>query len=166
MKHPTVLPQQEESSRVEQWREEPAPEMSLYRLTTLAMLRRYFRASLEMGRLPSMVGREFFRARVTSYKMHSLEDVVIFVHDMERCLQKLGSFRQALIAKIVFQDYDQEEAARLLGCTRRTVVREFPAALDRCSEILIEVGLLRETSEPCHKKICQGAGNVEKAVSA
>jgi DNA-directed RNA polymerase specialized sigma24 family protein len=166
MKNPTVLPQQEETRKAEPWRREPAPEMCLYRMTTLAMLRRYFRASLEMGRLPSMIGREFFRTRVTSYKMHSLEDVVIFVHDMEKCLQKLDSFRQALIAKIVFQDYDQEQTARLLGCTRRTVVREFPGALDRCSEILLEVGLLQEESERRHKKICQAAGSVEKAVSA
>ena len=59
---------------------------SAYRGRTTALLRRYFRMSLDVGRLPSVLGREFFRARVTSYHVHSFEDVVILVHDVERCL--------------------------------------------------------------------------------
>src|SRR5438876_933901 len=63
----------------------PESELWIYRDRTTAMLRRYFRLSVELGRLPSLLGREFFRARVTSYRMHSFEDAVIFVHDVENC---------------------------------------------------------------------------------
>jgi hypothetical protein len=101
----------------------PRPEPRFYRDRTRALLRRYFRMSIELGRLPSLVGREFFRSRVTSYRMHTFEDAVIFVHDTESCLERLDPFSQQLIARIVFQDYTLEETAALLGCGRRTVVR-------------------------------------------
>src|SRR5881396_3326590 len=58
-------------------------EMWLYRERTLALLRRYLRISIEVGRLPSLLGRELFRSKVTSYRMGSFEDGVIFVHDVE-----------------------------------------------------------------------------------
>jgi len=58
-----------------------------YRRRTVALLRRYARASVEVGRLPSLLGREFFRSRVTSYTMRNFEDVVIFVADMEQAIQ-------------------------------------------------------------------------------
>ena len=59
-------------------------EMWLYRERTVALLRRYLRISIEVGRLPSLLGRELFRSKVTSYRMTSFEDGVIFVHDVER----------------------------------------------------------------------------------
>src|SRR5208282_3106417 len=64
-------------------------ELWTYRRRTVALLRRYARASVEVGRLPSLLGREFFRSRVTSYTMRNFEDVVIFVADMERAIGKL-----------------------------------------------------------------------------
>src|SRR2546421_12779243 len=57
------------------------PELSLYRDYTIGMLRRYFRMSIELGRLPSILGREVFRAKVTSYRMKSFVDVVVLGHD-------------------------------------------------------------------------------------
>jgi len=39
----------------------------------VAMLRRYMRYSMETGRLPSLLGREFFRAKVTSYTVVTFE---------------------------------------------------------------------------------------------
>ncbi|MGH9650525.1 MAG: sigma factor-like helix-turn-helix DNA-binding protein, partial [Terriglobales bacterium] len=127
----------------------PARELRLYRDRTRAILRRYFRMSIELGRLPSLVGREFFRSRVTSYRMHTFEDAVIFVHDTESCLQRLDPFSQQLIARIVFQDYTLEEAAALVGCGRRTVVRRYPRALDRLSELFLGAELLRPI--PCQE---------------
>ena len=126
-----------------------ARDLRPYRDRTRALLRRYFRMSIELGRLPSLVGREFFRARVTSYRLHTFEDAVIFVHDIETCLQRLDQFSQQLIARIVFQDYTLEEAAALLGCGRRTVVRRYPRALDRLSELFLEAELLRPF--PCQE---------------
>lgn len=126
-----------------------AQDLHLYRDRTRALLRRYFRMSIELGRLPSLVGREFFRSRVTSYRMHTFEDAVIFVHDTERCLERLDPLGQQLIARIVFQDYTLEETAALVGCGRRTVVRRYPRALDRLSELFLEAELLRPL--PCQE---------------
>jgi hypothetical protein len=124
-------------------------ELWLYRDRTIGLLRRYFRFSVELGRLPSLLGREFFRARVTSYRMRGFEDGVIFVNDVERCLEKLDSFSQALIARITLQEYTQEETGKLLHCCRRTVVRRYPEALDRLSRIFLEAQLLRPMQDSC-----------------
>jgi predicted DNA-binding protein (UPF0251 family) len=118
------------------------PDLWLYRDRTLGMLRRYLRLSVEVGRLPSLLGREFFRTRVTSYHAGTFEDAVIFVHDVARGLEQLDEFEHKLIAKIALQDYTQNETARSLGCWRRTVGRRFPEALDRLTEIFLETGLL------------------------
>ena len=67
----------------------------------------------------------------------------------ESCLQRLDPLSQQLIARIVFQDYTLEEAAALLGCGRRTVVRRYPRALDRLSELFLEAELLRPF--PCQE---------------
>jgi len=119
------------------------PELSIYREHTVALLRRYFCLSVEMGRLPSMLGREFFRARVSSYRMSTFEDGVIFVHDMERCLDKLDVIARQLVARIVFQEYTAEETAAMLQCTRRTVVRRYMDTLDQLSEVFLSTGVLR-----------------------
>ena len=63
--------------------------MAFYRKYTEAMLRRYQTMSMEAGRVPSLLGRELFRGHVTSHTVHSFEDVVIYVHDVEKCLAKL-----------------------------------------------------------------------------
>jgi DNA-directed RNA polymerase specialized sigma24 family protein len=97
----------------------------------MGILRRYQRLSIESGRLPSLLGREFFRTQVTTYHAGTFEDAVIFVHDVARGLAQLGAFEHKLIAKIALQDYTQNETARVLGCRRRTVGRRFPEALDQ-----------------------------------
>jgi hypothetical protein len=129
----------------------------LYRDRTVALLRRYLRLSIEVGRMPSLLGREFFRTRVTSYGASTFEDSVIFVHDVERSLQELNEFEKKLIAKIVLQRFSKEEAGRLLGCGYRTVERLFPEALDRVSEIFLKRRIL--TGLPSSKrevpKTCQ-----------
>jgi hypothetical protein len=118
------------------------PDLWLYRERTIALLRRYLRLSIEVGRLPSILGRELFRSKVTSYRMSSFEDAVIFVHDVERVIEQLDSFSKDLIAVIIFQDYSQDEAADVLRCARRTVCREFPETLDRVSAHFLNGGLL------------------------
>ena len=130
-------------------------ERRIYRGRTVAMLRRYMRYSIETGRLPSLLGREFFRSKVTSYIVVTFEDRVIFVHDMETCLARLDEFSRAVLARIVLQEYQYDEAARLLGCTRMTVHRTVLQALDQLSDILLELDLLDPIS-PKRKKPCQG----------
>lgn len=136
----------------------------IYRGRTVGMLRRYMRYSIETGRLPSLLGREFFRAKVTSYTVVTFEDRVIFVHDMERCLEKLDEFSRQLIARHILQEHDQAATARLLNCGERTVRTWVPIALDLLSEILLDVGLLEDVgSNP--EKSCQGGKMGEIFVS-
>ena len=71
-------------------RSSPDPDLWLYRERTLGMLRRYQRLSVEVGRLPSLLGREFFRTRVTSYHAGTFEDAVSFVHDVGRGREQQG----------------------------------------------------------------------------
>ena len=134
------------------------PDLWLYRKRTVGLLRRYMRLSIEVGRMPSLLGREFFRTRVTSYRASTFEDAVIFVHDVERSLEKLSDFDKKVIAKTVLQEYPQEEAARLIGCGQRHLARCYVEALDRVSEIFLKRRLLLRL--PCvkseAKKSCQG----------
>ena len=133
------------------------PDLCFYRKRTEAILRRYFRMSVEVGRLPSILGQEFFRSKVTSYSVSSFEDVVIFVHDVERSLAKLDRLAQDLIARVVLQGFSYEESARLLGCSRRTVERNMPDAVDQLSEIFLAVGILKPLANATAEEACQEA---------
>ncbi|HEX8817578.1 MAG TPA: hypothetical protein VF753_18955 [Terriglobales bacterium] len=115
-----------------------------YRDRTVALLRRYFRISLQVGRLPSLLGRELvpFRARVSGYGSSTFEDAVIFVHDIDRCLDELDPLEHDVIALVVLEQYTQFEAARILHNTERTICRSFPLALDHLSKILLEHRIL------------------------
>jgi hypothetical protein len=144
------------------WEEER--ERRIYRARTVTMLRRYMRYSIETGRVPSLLGREFFRTQVTSYTVVTFEDRVIFVHDMETCLNKLDEFSRQIIARNVLQEHDQAATARLLGCAERTVRNYVPIALDVLTEILLDVGLL-ERIVPIREKSCQGGKRGENFVS-
>jgi DNA-directed RNA polymerase specialized sigma24 family protein len=143
------------------------PDLWLYRDRTLALLYRFFKLSVEAGRLPSILGQEFFRNQITSYNLSSFEDVVIFVHDIERCIGKLDRFSQDLIGRVALQGYSQEEAARLLGCSRRTAARRFPEALDELSEIFLKVGILLRVPAPpeIDPEACQEGENDEFSVT-
>src|ERR1700746_2030375 len=118
----------------------------LYRSCTVAMLRKYMRYSLETGRLPSLVGREFFRSKVTKYSVTTFEDRFIFVHDLENCLDRLPEFSQQVIARYFLQEHDFPATALLLDCNEKTIRRAIPMVLDELIEILMEVGLLEPGS--------------------
>jgi hypothetical protein len=151
--HPTY-PTLSEPRAAEEFQDR-ARGLRTYRGRTVAMLRRYMKYSIETGRLPSLLGREFFRTHVTSYTVVTFEDRVIFVHDMETCLGRLDEFSRQLIAKHILQEHDQEATAKLLHCNEKTVRRLTPAALDQLSEILLEKGLL-ERVEVNLENSCQG----------
>jgi len=118
------------------------PDLWMYRRKTTALLRRYMRWSLEAGRLPSLLGRELFRAKITAYTAITFEDRVIFLHDMERCLERLASFDREIIARVVLQEHEQSQAARILHCTRKTIERRLPEVLDELSEALLKANLI------------------------
>lgn len=134
------------------------PDLWLYRDRTSAILRRYVRLAVEVGRLPALLGREFFRTRVTSYHTQTFEDTVIFVHDVEGCIELLNDADMDLIAMIVMQEHPHYEAARMLRCTRRTIVRSYGEALDRLSEIFLDRDILSRLpkKKPATTEACQG----------
>jgi predicted DNA-binding protein (UPF0251 family) len=113
-----------------------------YRKKTVALLHRYARSSVEVGRLPSLLGREFFRSRATSTTMRNFEDVVIFVADMELAIEKLTEIDKKLLAMNVLEEYSTAEIARVMNCSQRTVERLLQNALDELSRILIFCGML------------------------
>src|SRR6266404_3734764 len=127
----------------------PVRDLSAYHDRTIALLLRYFRMSLEIGRMPSVLGREVFRARVTSYRVHTFEDAVIFVHDVEKCVERLEPFSRQLIARVILQEYSYEEAAKLMGCGERSVYRLLPMALGQLTELFFISKLLSRSH-------CQG----------
>ena len=143
------------------------PDLWLYRERTIGLLKRYLRLSIEVGRLPSLLGRELFRSKVTSYRMATFEDAVIFVHDVERILDQLDAFSKDLVAVIIFQDHSQDAAARILRCTRRTICRQFPEAVDVISEKFLEGGLLNRL--PLRRPVensCQEGGKGQFSATA
>jgi hypothetical protein len=131
-----------DDARLEDGPPDRNPDLWLYRKRTVGLLRRYMRFSIETGRLPSLVGREFFRAKVTYYTATTFEDRVIFVRDVEKCLNRLEHWDQQLVARIILQEYGQEQAARILHCSRSKVTRRLPEVLDLLSEDFLRVGLL------------------------
>ena len=120
----------------------PSPDVSIYRSHCIALLRRYFYMAVETGRLPALLGREFFRTNAQDYHVHSFENIVIFVIDVERCLERLQPFDQELVARIILQEYELEEAAKLLHCGLRTIERRLPEALDTLTEMFLNRSMI------------------------
>src|SRR5580700_7049064 len=63
-------------------RPKPIVGFAFYRKHTLALLHRYLRISMEIGRAPSALGRIVLRGRVSSYRLRTFEDGMIFVLDV------------------------------------------------------------------------------------
>ncbi|HEY1902028.1 MAG TPA: sigma factor-like helix-turn-helix DNA-binding protein [Terracidiphilus sp.] len=106
------------------------------------MLRRYLYASMQVGRAPSILGDPIGRGWVSSRPVRTFEDAVIFVLDVETCLNQLGSLDRQLLCRIAIQEYTQAETASLLGMSVRAVSYKFPQAIDRLTEKLLDAGLL------------------------
>ncbi|MGA2537797.1 MAG: hypothetical protein ABSF53_17395 [Terracidiphilus sp.] len=120
----------------------PAVSLAFYRKHTEKMLRRYLYASMQVGRSPSILGDPIGRGWVSSRPVKTFEDAVIFVLDVENCLNRLGSLDRQILCRVVIQEYTQAEAAILLGMSVRAISYKFPEAIDRLTEKLLEAGLL------------------------
>ena len=141
---PQKIPPKPISPRVERVEREPLPPICLafYRKHTESMLRRYLYASMQVGRAPSILGNSIGRGWASSRPIRTFEDAVIFVLDMERCLERLSSLDRQILSRVVLQEYTQAEAATLLGMSPRAMSYKFPQALDRLTEKLLAAGLL------------------------
>jgi hypothetical protein len=120
------------------------PQTAFYRKYTEAMLRRYGAMALQKGRVPSLLGRELFRGKVTSYRIHGFDDVIIFVADVERCLKLLTVEQQRLIVRVAVQEYTLAETASMLRWSMRSTQRRYHEALDELTAIFQKRGLMQQ----------------------
>ncbi len=120
----------------------PRPELCVFRDFTVRLLRRYLYMSVQLGRVPDILGREFFRSRISVRRGVTFENAVVFVHDISRCLEQLHPFDQQVIARCIMQEYTHDEAARSLHCTRQTIQNHLPDALDTLTAMLLERRLM------------------------
>jgi len=120
---------------------------SFERARTMVLLHRFFRTSLLVGRMPSLIGREIFRAKVRSTPARALEDAVLFVCDVERVLQNLEAYDQRLIAFCVLEDHSEWEAARVFHRSQVEVSRRLGEVLDLLHETFCRLGLLPRPTE-------------------
>jgi hypothetical protein len=120
---------------------------AFYRKHTVALLRRYLRVSMELGRSPCILGNVVFRGRVSSYRMTTFEDLLIFVIDIEKCLKQLDRASQAVVAYMVLQDFSAFETAAITNENERSIKRIYGEALDRLTRQFLEFRLLEPNVE-------------------
>ena len=120
------------------------PEMVCFRNQTLAMVRHYFELSSQVGRLPSLMGREFFRAKVSHHGIPSFEEHAVFVRDVELSIGKLNAEHQEIVTIAGLYHFSQDEIAAMLHISRAAVSEWFAEALDALAEIFLQAGLLSE----------------------
>jgi len=122
--------------------ETPVATYAFYRKHTENLLRRYLFASMQVGRSPNLLGESVGRGWISSRRVRTFEDALIFVLDVERCLQRLTAIDRQIISRIVLQEYTQPETAAFLGLSQRTIRAKLPQAIDRLTESLVEADLL------------------------
>ena len=152
MKAPSLVPckprlpvfGEEDYPQEELFEIDPRPEMLCFRGQTLAIMRHFFELSSQVGRLPSLLGREFFRAKVSHHAIPSFEEQAVFVRDVELCLARLRDDHAEMITFIGLYDFSRDEIAGMLRCTRAWVHQQVAQALDALSEIFLQAGVLRE----------------------
>ncbi|MCL6480322.1 MAG: hypothetical protein K6U02_01210 [Firmicutes bacterium] len=115
---------------------------SYERLRVILLLRHYFRTSLLLGRMPSVLGGGTFRSRLRSRPSRAFEDAVLFVCDVERCLHSLEPFDQRILALCIFEDRSEWETARLFGRPQAHISRRLGQVLDLLHETFCRLGLL------------------------
>ncbi|MFZ0705456.1 MAG: sigma factor-like helix-turn-helix DNA-binding protein [Candidatus Korobacteraceae bacterium] len=122
---------------------DPDPETVCYRGQTLAIVRNFFEMSCQLGRLPSILGREFFRAKVSHHAIPSFEDQALFAHDVERSLMKLDKQEMDVLTLVGLYDLNLDEAAEILHWSTGYISQRFAEALARLTQIFLDSGLLR-----------------------
>ncbi len=121
---------------------DPEPETVCYRGQTLAIIRHFFEMSSQFGRLPSILGREFFRAKVSHHAIPSFEDQALFSHDVQHSLMKLGASELEVLTLVGLYDLNLDEAARMLHCSAGYLSQRFAEALANLTQIFLDSGML------------------------
>jgi len=127
--------------------DESLPDITLafYRKHTEKILQRYLYASMLVGRAPSMLSEPISRGWASTRRVKTFEDAVIYVLDIERCIDRLEPFDRDVLSRIALQEYTYAEAADLLGFSVRAISYKYPMALDRLTDLLLKAGLLQIT---------------------
>jgi DNA-directed RNA polymerase specialized sigma24 family protein len=120
----------------------PAANLAVFRRPTEKLLRRYLYASMQVGRSPSILSDPVARGWASSHPVHTFEDALIFVLDIETCLSQIPLIDREILSKVVLQEYTHAESAVLMGMCARHMTNRFGVSLDRLSEKLLEAGLL------------------------
>ncbi len=137
-------------SRPEDWLEDellefdPRPEIVCYRGQALAIMRHFFELSCQVGRLPSLLCREFFRAKVSHHAIPSFEEQAVFVCDVELCLERLSDEHAEMLQLIGLYDFSPDEIGDMLRRSRTWVYRRVAEAVDALCEIFLQAGVLDE----------------------
>jgi len=140
---------------------EPRPEMLCFRGQTLAVLRNFFEISLQMGRLPSILAREFFRARISHHAIPSFEEQAVFVCDVKLCLARLSPEGRRLATLVGLYDLSRDEVARQLHCSRAWASERLAETLDGLAEGLLRAGILHEGRPDRRQVQVRGAAAVD-----
>ena len=164
---------------------DPEPETVCYRGQTLAIIRHFFEMSSQFGRLPSILGREFFRAKVSHHAIPSFEDQALFSHDVQHSLMKLGASELEVLTLVGLYDLNLDEAARMLHCSAGYLSQRFAEAVAHLTQIFLDSGMVRRDNpdrrqaqmkgremarsglpkkQPCRAVWPQGAGQQQKVL--
>jgi hypothetical protein len=156
---PVVLPAAYAVAEAELPRARPRPIVGLafYRKHTLGLLRRYLQLSMELSRTRSALDRIVLRGQVSSYRLRTFEDGVIFVLDVEKCIRQLDPVSRKLVTYVVLEDYSLLQAVDLMGRSPRTVARIYGDAMDRLTSFFLQFGLL----VPNVEKLSRGEAEIE-----
>ena len=96
-----------------------------YRGQALAIVRHFFEMSCQLGRLPSILGREFFRAKVSHRTIPSFEDQALFAHDIRQSLTRLAEDELRVLTLIGLYDLNLDEAAEILHWSAGYISQRF-----------------------------------------
>jgi hypothetical protein len=113
----------------------------------IRLLLRFLCVALNMGRLPSLVGREVFGSKMAREPSCAFEESVIFVCDVEQCLAELEPFDRRLVVLCIFENRSEWEAARQLGRCQADISRLLKDCLDRLYATFVRKRLLSPPPE-------------------
>ena len=116
-----------------------------FRGQTLAIVRHFYEVASQIGRLPSILGREFFRAKVSHHAIPSFEEQAVFVHDVEAALGRLREEDAEVIALVGLFQYSLDDVAAMLGRSRSGVAGRFADSIDRLADLFLAAGLIHES---------------------
>jgi Sigma-70, region 4 len=136
----------------------PPVELAFYRKYTEGTLRRFMYRSMEIGKVPSLLGNFSFRGKSSNRRGYTFEDSVIFVYDIERCLKMLDPIEREVVGRIALQEYTLAETASMMRTSVRSTVRLYERTLDRLTHIFLR----RELMEVPSAMACQAPGSSER----